>query len=223
MLKTFRQSFLPSFEFVRRAYTALEALGQQEYFLRTAPGTKELVEEVMPLAALVKHLETPGRELSCRLVGGDCDHDGEIEITGREVEQGFWKSRYFVEVTTAVFPEQHLRRESLARYGSVFLGPTIERVGSRRKGNDEIVSEAVGEDLDAPLRNVITWVEERLAAKNQNSYPRPCLLVINVEPDRPLTLAEWSELARAVHGNVGTGAFEKTFIVEWYGNTVLWL
>jgi hypothetical protein len=49
------------------------------------------------------------------------------------------------------------------------------------------------------------------------------LLVINVEPDRPLSLAEWSELAKAVHGSVDAGAFDMTFIVEWYGNTVFWL
>lgn len=220
MLEDFRKSFLPALEFVGRGYAAVEALGDHEYFLRPRDGTKELVEEVMPLAALVKHLETPGRSVSCRLVGGDSDHDGEIRMSGREVDQGFWKPQYFVEVTTALFPKEHLRREALARDGSVFMGPDIARVGSKRQGNDQIVSEAAGEDLDAPLLNAISWVRERLVAKNRNAYPQPCMLVVNVEPDRPLRLSEWSELAKAVHGSVDANSFERTFIVEWYGNTV---
>jgi hypothetical protein len=220
MLEDFRQSFMPALEFAGRAYAAVEALDEQEYFLRQRDGTKELIEEVLPLAALVKHLETPGRSVSCRHVGGASDHDGEIRMMGREVDQGFWKPQYFVEVTTATFPKEHFRREALARDGSVFMGPEISRVGSRRQGNDRIVSEAMGEDLDAPLLTAISWVRERLMAKNRNSYPRPCLLVVNIEPDRPLSLREWGELAKAVHGSVSATAFERTFIVEWYGNTV---
>jgi hypothetical protein len=38
--------------FVRRAYAALEALDEHQYWMRSgADGAKELVEEVLPLAA----------------------------------------------------------------------------------------------------------------------------------------------------------------------------
>ncbi len=220
MLNDFRRSFLTVPVFVRRAYAALEALDDNEYRSRSADGVKELIEEVMPLAALLKHLEIPGRHVRCRLVGGDRDHDAQIRMSGPEVDRGIWEPLYFVEVTSAVFPQDYLRREALTRYGSVFLGPVISRIGSKRKGNDRIVSPAAAEDGDAPVQNAITWVRERLIAKAAKTYPSPCLLVVNVNPDRPLTLGEWSKLVKSVCGSVDRNRFEMALVVDWYSNAV---
>jgi hypothetical protein len=220
MLNEFRRSFLSVPVFVRRAYAALEGLDENEYRSRSSDGVKELVEEVMPLAALLKHLEVPGRRLRCRLVSGERDHDAQVRMSGPEVDRGFWESHYFVEVTSAVFPQDYLRREALARYGTVFLGPNIRRVGSKKKGSDRIVSQAEAEDGDAPLRSAITWVMERLTAKSAKTYPRPCLLVVNVDPDRPLSFGEWAELSRSVCGHVDRERFKMSFVVDWHTNTV---
>lgn len=123
-------------------------------------------------------------------------------------------------MTSAISPLDFLRREALTRYGSVLGGPKIERIRSRKRGTNEIVSEAVTEDMDSPLLEAITWVKERLSAKAKKIYPQPCILVVSVEPDRPLGLGEWAALARSVRDSVGRTKFKKTFIVEWYSNTV---
>jgi hypothetical protein len=74
--------------------------------------------------------------------------------------------------------------------------------------------------MDVPLQEAIAWVKERLRAKAEKEYPQPCILVINVEPDRPLNIGEWAALAKGVSGNVVREKFKMTFIVEWYRNTV---
>jgi hypothetical protein len=59
MLNELRRSFLTAPVFVRRAYAALEALDGAKYRSRSAKaGVKELVEEIIPLAALLKHMES---------------------------------------------------------------------------------------------------------------------------------------------------------------------
>jgi hypothetical protein len=137
MLRQFRRSYLTASIFVRRAYNAIAALGGDEY--RARRDDKGLVEEVMPLAALAKHLENPELQVRCKYVGGDANHDARLRLSGAPVDQGFFESDYYVEVTSALSPLDYLRREALTRYGSVFVGSEIERVRSRKRGIDEIV------------------------------------------------------------------------------------
>ena len=174
----------------------------------------------MPLAALLKHLENPELHVRCKYMGGDANHDARLRLSGTPVDQGFFERDYHVEVTTAISPLDHLRREALTRYGSVFGGPEIKRVRSRKRGVDEIVSQAAAEEGDFPLQEAIRLVNKRLKAKAKKEYPQPCMLVVNVEPDRPLGLGEWATLARAVAGNTARAQFKRTYIVEWYSNTV---
>ncbi len=221
MLSQFRKSYLSVPVFVRRAYAAVKALDGDEYRARARKtGAKGLVEEVMPIAALLKHLENPELQVRCKYVGGDASHDARLRLSGVPVAQGFFEQEYYVEVTSALSPLDFLRREALSRYGSVFGGPDIKRVRSRKKGIDEIVSQAAAQDGDSPLQEAIAWVNECLRAKAAKEYPQPCILVVNVEPDRPLHLGEWAALARGVRGNVVREKFKMTFVVEWYGNTV---
>lgn len=220
MLDKFRRSFLSVPVFVRRAYSALEALDGDQYRMRSTAGAKELIEEIIPLAALLKHLEIPDRHVRCRFVGGDQDHDAQIRISGPEVEHGLIEHRYFVEVTSAISPDDYLQREALTRYGHVFGGGDIRRIGSKRRGDDQIVSRAVAVDGQAAVENAITWVKRRLIAKAARDYPSPCILAVNVEPERPLSLSEWSMLAREVQASVDRDRFKLTFVVNWLTNTV---
>lgn len=221
MLRQFRNSYLTVPVFVGRAYAAIMALDGDKYRARSAgAGVKGLVEEVLPLAALLKHLETPQLHVRCKYIGGDANHDARIKLSGMPVDQGFFEQEYYVEVTSAVHPQDYLRREALTRYGSVFGGPEIKRVRNRKRGTDEIVSQAAAQDGDSPMLDAIAWVKERLSAKAEKEYPQPCILVVNVEPDRPLSLGEWGTLAKEVRGNVSRTQFKLTFIVEWYQNMV---
>jgi hypothetical protein len=56
MLEGFRASFLPTTIFVEEAYAALERLDADAIRMRSGNGVKQLIEEVLPLAALLKYM-----------------------------------------------------------------------------------------------------------------------------------------------------------------------
>lgn len=91
----------------------------------------------------------------------------------------------------------------------------------RRKGTDEIVSKAVAEDGDAVVSKASDWVKERLKAKANKTYPEPCILLVQVEPERPLNIHEWSAVAGNVRGSVNREVFTATYLVNAWRNVVL--
>jgi hypothetical protein len=220
-LQRFTKSFLTAPVFAIRAYRELEALNGDQFRMRSVPSSKQLIEEVIPLAAWLKHFEIPDRHVRCRYTGLDGPCDAMVRIAGPEVEHGFLRGEYFVEITTAVSPKDYLRREALTRDGHVFGGDDIRRVGSGKGGT--IVSRATAIDGTAAVDNVIAWVKDGLARKAAKSYPTPCLLLVNVEPDRRLGIDEWATVARAVRGSVNRSRFERAFLVDWQTNFVAWL
>jgi hypothetical protein len=218
MLDRFRKSFLTVPVFVSRAYSELEALDGDQYRMRSVPGAKELIEEVVPLAALLKHLEIPGRHIRCRFVGGQAGHDAQIRVSGRDVDLGWLKPSYFVEVTVAVSSIDFLKREALTRNGYVFGGEDIQRV---KKGKTRgVVSRAAAVDGEKAVDDVIAWATKSVAAKGAKRYPRPCILVVSVQPERPLRVREWSRVIEALHPSVDRSRFERAFLVDWGTNTV---
>ncbi len=220
MLDQFRRSFLSVSVFVRRAYSAHESLCGKEIRARSAEGSKELIEEILPLSAFLKYLEIPNRNVRCRFKGGSEEYDAEIRISGPEVVRGHIKSQYYVEVTTATSPVDYLRREALDRYGGVFHDPEIRRIGSRKKCNDQILNQAVALDDKTEVENAIKWVKDRLQSKGDKTYPKPCILIINVVPEWPLSLAHWCYLATQVEDLVDRKTFERTYIVSCSENVV---
>jgi hypothetical protein len=215
-LEQFRRSNLSASTFAQRAFREMEGLSAKDYWNRPKrSGAKKLIEEVLPLAMIVKYLDIPGRRVRCRYLGQSDDTcDGLVTISGQWVNNGWLESQYFIEVTSAQFPNEHLKREALARYGSVFEDPGIHRVGSKRKGNDRIVSSAVAQDGDAVVTAAAEWIAEAVDKKAGRSYPKPCCLVIALEPERPLYLAEWLTLVQSFPRDLVKGDFAFTFLVH---------
>ena len=177
----FSKSYLSTATFVSRAYSALERLSDDEFRLRKGKGCKELVEEVIPIAAFLKHFEIPGRQVRCKYILGNQNYDAVIRIQGKDVSLGFLRESYFLEVTTAVSPYDFLEREALSRYGSVFGGGNIRLVGPKRKGDDRIVSTALAEHGDAVVVKASDSARVRLSTNAHNKYPDPCILLVTVE------------------------------------------
>lgn len=217
----FSKSYLSTATFVSRAYSALEHFSDNEVLLRKGSGCKELIEEIIPIAAFLKHFESPGRRVKCRYFPGNQNYDAKIRIRGGGLRLGFVEESYFLEVTSAVSSYDFLEREALSRYGSVFGGGDIRRIGSRGKGDDQIVSKAVAEDGDAVVVRASDWVRERLSAKANKKYPEPCILLVQVEPERPLSVHEWSIVAENTQGSVNREVFAATFLVNAWRNFVL--
>ncbi|MGA7193902.1 MAG: hypothetical protein WBW94_09740 [Anaerolineales bacterium] len=214
-------SYLSVSVFVQRAYRELDSIDRNDYFLRQGDGTKKFIDEILPLTAFLKHFERPGRRIKCRYFQDNQNYDAIIKISGDEVKQGFISDSFFVEVTLAEEEyTEHLRRESLARYGFVFGGDNIRRVKNHKNGTDFIESKPAGRDIDFPVVNAVELVKKALEKKNQKTYPAPCILVVEVKPERTLSLSEWLTLTKEIQNSVNRDKFQATFIVNWLTSNV---
>ncbi len=213
-LEQFRGRYLNAATFAQRAFKEIESLPANDFWLR--PGeVGRLIQEVLPLAMVAKYLDIPGRRVRCRHLGRSSDKcDGELTIKGEWVNSGWLDQHINVEVTSAQFKNQHLLREALARYGSVFDDPDIIRIGSRMRGNDQIVSHAVAKDGDQEVKDVLHWIKGAVDKKVKKSYPRPCFLVVAIEPGRPLSLSEWLSVVKDFPREVAKRGFDSTFLVH---------
>src|ERR1043166_1403892 len=191
ILEPFVRKTLPAFEFARLAFEIADNLSANQVYLRPEPGIKEFLEEVLPIATFAKSWEQPERHVSVEYFGPNHPHDAVIKLSGTAIDTGFFRSHYNVEVTSAAFEREHLEREALARYGSVFCDPNIHRSGSRRRRDDRIVSEATAQDADTPVKDLQAWVLRAIETKADHSYAKPSILLVRTEPSRPLALSEW--------------------------------
>jgi hypothetical protein len=218
MLDEFPRSFLSTAKFVERAYRAWERLDADAIRMRSGDGTKELIEEVLPIAAFIKHLEVSFRQIRCKLANANKNHDATILISGEEVEDGFLKPSYYLEVTSAMSPTDYLEREALTRNGFVFGGGDIRRDVSKKSG--DIVSNAAARDGTAAVENLSRWISERIAAKTAKDYPQPCILVVSVYPERRFNIHEWAEAVASVGCRIDSDPFDARYVVNWSTNTV---
>ena len=82
-------------------------------YLRSEPGIKEFLEEVLPIATFAKSWEQPERHISVEYFGPNHPHDAVITLSGAAIDAGFLEPRYHVEVTSAAFDREHLGRSAL--------------------------------------------------------------------------------------------------------------
>jgi hypothetical protein len=110
---------------VNAKFRDLEAGGrlEEQYFERLGRNVKRLVEEAVPLSRLGLYLWTPGNEpyLSCLPLNQSVDAIVEV--------QGFAARLFKVEVTTLETNETTMRRQALAREGTVSLTGPVRREG----------------------------------------------------------------------------------------------
>jgi hypothetical protein len=216
--KNFSKSYLSTATFVSRAYASVDQLSTSQFLMRKGKGVKRFVEEIMPIAAFLKHFEIPGRRVRCKHFPGNQNYDAKIHVQGSDVRLGFIEKEYFLEVTSAVSSYDFLEREALAHSGSVFGGGKIRR----EKGSRRILSDAVAEDHDASVIKASEWVVACLTDKaNKQTYPQPCILLVQVEPERPLNTREWLTVIENVQGRVNRHAFTATYLVNAWRNVVL--
>jgi hypothetical protein len=168
-----------------------------------------------------KHLDIPGRRVRFKHLGrSDDECDGVIRFKGEWVNSGFIKPLYNVEIPTAQFEKAHYVREALHRYGGVFDDPDIKRVGSRACGNDQIVNRAVVQDGDQVVKDSLRWVDKAVKEKVRKSYPEPCVLIVSLNPRRPLSLGEWLEVVKSFPRELAKSTFEFALLVETDGGIV---
>src|ERR1044072_1001726 len=219
-LEPFIGRSIPAFDFARAAFEFADSLTADEGPLCQVRVVKRFLEEILPIATFAKAWEKPERHLTVEYFGGNHPYDATVSLHGAAIAAGFFEPLYYIEVTSAVFENEHLEREALARYGSVFGDPNIHRVGSKRRGDDRIVSQATAQDGDAPVATLTDWVIRAITEKADHTYPDPSLLLLRAEPSRPLALSEWCSVVASCHQAARASQFKSVVLVDWFNAAV---
>jgi len=220
VLDQFTCSYLTPAVFTARAFKAFDSLSGYAVRGRTGKGTKQLIEEVIPLAVFLRSLEIPQRQVRGRYFPGSQQFDAKLRIRGIEVDHGLLKPSYFIEITSAVSPNDHLKREALNLNGFAYSGDDIIRTGSRSTKNVMITSRAAALNPGESITKAAQWIRDALRKKSQINYRTPCILVVRVEPDHYPSISDWASLAKIVRNDVDRTRFEKTYVVHVWTNTV---
>ena len=215
-LDDFRGTNLTAPDFWARALGAVEALDDDDVCRGSqSRDVQALLEEVLPLAFLVRDLDIPERRAYCRYFGRDsAPYDAHLQFSGRHVERGLLKPLYHVEVTSAQFPKEYLRREALELHGGVFFDPDICAKGKRGSDDRQVVSRPVLRDKEDPILDAERWVREAVTNKLDRSYSKPSILLVRVAPDRNLALSEWVQVANVVPKRKDRNVFDWVFLVN---------
>ena len=201
--------------FADRAFAALDEVPDDENLHMRLGGVKNLTEEILPLALFAKYFDAPERRAHCRYLGAsDAEADGELSLSGRAVDLGFYPRRVLVEITCAEDSKAYLRREALARHGAVFTGMDIERIGRRGDSGSSVVSRVVVREGDSGISEMAGLVRAAVERKVRKNYSPKRLLLVRLDPDFALTHTKVCAVAAQSRDGQVSDAFLAVFLVE---------
>lgn len=212
----FSSEYTDSFEFSKAAHQEALGLADEDYF-NPSRSTKQLIEEILPIALLAQHLRTPELQVEALWFNDSKSRDGKIRLKGKPVELGFYEAEYFVEVTTAVSPKDYLKRECLQKYGFVFGGDGI----SRQKQEPFILSEPEVQETGAYVTRLANWIVARIKEKLGKPYPTPCILVVNTKPEKKLSILDWAYIFEVMQTETIAFNFKRIYAIDVYNNSVI--
>jgi hypothetical protein len=163
------------------------------------------------LARYIQARYREGRRIKVRWLSGSQPYDAILWSSGSSVEYGGVPRRVFVEVTTSVHANDHLRRQLLHERGGSFGVKGIRRSGK------EIVSKPYvfsgGENAMDLAQQILGCL--RAADK---PYPPSTVLIVNCTTNCLILSDEWDdaiEQVRAANPSVG---FREVFILDPLGS-----
>jgi len=158
------------------------------FFERKGRDIKELIEEALPVSHLGLYLSGPFNDVFVTCFRGNQPPDALIEV------KGFFSLSLKVEVTTTETEETTMRRQALARQGSVvFTGPV------RRHGR-KIIVDSRFVDVMAEERKCRELMFSRLLAKTENhKFDKDTAILVCHTGFRSISLSNRAALAQETH------------------------
>lgn len=220
-LSLFKSELMAPCTFAERAFGALETITDDDARIRRIGPIKNLMEEILPLAVFARYFDMPERRVRCRYLGDSgTEPDGELVLSGRAVDLGFYPARIEVEATCAEDGKAYLRREALAKHGAVFAGANIARTGRRREAASVIVSRPEVRDGEAAPRDLGALVRAAIDKKVAKGYSPRRLLLVRIDPDFPVASPEMCDVVAAARPQNMAGLLA-VFMVECSTGSVI--
>ena len=201
--------------FCALAYTAFDRIrahpkGIEELRMRRTPRSKKLIEEILPVVRYVQRRYSPGLRIEVRWEGGNQTYDAFIRCSGADIEHRGVPKRQFLEVTTAVHPNEYLTREQLNDEG-LSWGPRLAR--RDRKTRRAVSEPAVNEYREAEAEH-IEQILGVIRAKQAKRYPPSTSLLVRCVVNMPMLDDEWTYIASAVGKDCAHVPFREVILVE---------
>jgi hypothetical protein len=193
-LAQFDGQLLDGLDFCSRVYALFESIrsgpdGASRLRRRPTRVEKRLLEELLPICTYVQSSYRPGRYMSVRWIDGSQTYDAEIEQRGAYVCENYYPPKAYLEVTSAVHPNDHLSRELLDTDGVAF-----GLDGLQRRKDRSIESVPVGYANRNFIEKFVGFVLEQLAKKEKKRYPPHTTLIVQCTLNLPYMPDEWSDL-----------------------------
>jgi len=220
-LETLDGRLIDGLTFCRRAYAVLDGVhsargGINELRLLQSPRAKKLVEEILPLASYILARYGPALRIRIKWVGGNQPYDARQLSTGADVGRGLLPQELFLEVTTAVHPNEHLVRERLTKEGASFSARGTRRDRKTR----QILSEPIVYHNYEFQDELIELIQARITDKASKKYRQNTSLIVGCEAGMPVLDDEWQYIVDALRDKPADHNFHEVVLIESLGRRV---
>lgn len=205
---------LDGLDFCAKAYALFEVVraepgAVQRLRLRTGKDEKRLLDEILPICRYVQTYYRPGRYISVRWVNGRQSYDAELVQSGDYVTQGYYEQKAFLEITSAMHPNEYCTWE-LLNQGKTAFAPE----GINAKRGTPLTSEPVVFTNSEHVFGFAPFVVSSIRKKMGILYPENTFLVVQCHLNSLYVPSDWQLLVSEVERAVVATPFCEVLLID---------
>ena len=217
-LEQFNNKFIDGLLFAKKAYDLFEKIrsetnGESKIRMLETDREKKLLEEILPIATYVQSVYRAGRYISVCWHYGNQNFDAVIKQTGWFVENEYYSTDGFLEVTCVMHPNEYLVRERINTIGHAF-----GVAGLKRLKNGKIESEVMVHDGQHFVEEFALLLIKRIEDKISKSYPSDTTLIIRCSLNHLYLPSDWDYLKNLTIQKIINHPFTEIYVYDSVGN-----
>ena len=205
---------LDGLEFCAKAYALFEELrtepgGIERLRLRSGKDEKRLLDEILPICRYVQTYYRHGRYISVRWVNGSQSYDAELVQSGDYVTHGYYEQNAFLEITSAMHPNEYWTWE-LLNQGKIAFAPE----GIDAKRGTPLTSQPVVFTNSEHVSGFAPYVVSSIRRKMDISYPENTSLVVQCHLNSLYVPSDWQLLVSEVERAIVATPFCEVLLID---------
>lgn len=213
-LDRFDDQLIDGLQFCSLAYKLFEQIraeadGASRLRMRETVIEKKLLEEILPICKYIQAKYRTGRYISVRWKSGSQQHDAELSQVGAYIDEGYYPSQGYLEVTCATHPNDYLSRELLDKQGLAFGADGLKRLKDR-----SIESEPVIHTNQDFVERFSKHLLARILDKANKTYPENTSLIVSCSLDTLYTSDDWDYLRKLIEQSWLNHQFKEVYIYD---------
>lgn len=214
-LSDFDNRLMNGFDFCKKAYGLFQEIsgspnGVERIRLAKGRLEKKLIEELLPIARYIQARYNHGRQIKIRWVNGSQNYDARLLSAGILIDRGIIPKKQYIEVTTAVHDNDHIRRQLINEQVPTFGVKGIQKDPLTKK---YISAPHVYTNYEAQ-EDLAKKILERIKAKSKLKYPTRTILIIQCFLDTLFGEDEWEYAIQLVKNSEAAHKFYEIFVFD---------